>query len=191
MWEIIVGRVPLINESILFSKMRLQLPFTISRWTDVLFFPLLVTALVGVMTRQGKDTSTSDLPFFGGLVFGLIALTALVNPSSSNLLPFFAIGLLMGWEVICFSLIGEGLPNVASSSLFRQFASLGTRWGMAFGLPYGLGVGLTFGLMNGMIIGTALALIFVATFTATVIAILGALAAILAIVKYRGWILGN
>ncbi len=72
-YYLVVGSVPTVETVQLTKDVAFQLPFTISRWTDVLFAPILAYILVSIFTNKRVVKRTELL--FGlsfGLLFGLV-----------------------------------------------------------------------------------------------------------------------
>jgi len=137
-WYLTGSSVPIISELKIDSKTTIQLPFSMSRWWDVLIAPTWAVFLILLFTnnRIRKDEDLAASLAFGlgvGLVFGL---------------AFFLVGcLIIGLAAFLVTGFGFGLD-----------AGLGA--GLVAGLGTGLGAGLAFGLGASLAVGLVICLEF-------------------------------
>ena len=114
----------------------LTLPFHISRWSDVIFAPLLVAMMLTCYGRiRWTDESWSGLA--AGLAIGLIY----------GLAAGFYAGLAAGLAIGLFAGLGFGL-------------GFGVVFGVIVGLGYVFGFFLGFGVINGLVVGVVVGLIY-------------------------------
>ena len=137
-WELVAGRVPEMNAIKFTGTITLVLPFSISRWWDILIGPVWACVLVYLLTSKRIKMTTKDSIGFGlgfGLIFGLI----------------FAFGASLN-AGIAFALVFALGAGIAFAMSFGQPFALGIVLGVAldfaliYGLLIGVGVGLAFGL---------------------------------------------
>ena len=131
-WYLINGSVPMVTSIKMTPTWTIELPFSVSRWWDVLIGPIWSTIIIIPLFTDEKNIGEDEDLVFGlvpGLAFGLIILG----------LPFgLAFGLPIG---LVFGLV------------------FGLVYGLPFGLAYGLAFGLAFGLPIGLVFGLATYLI--------------------------------
>ena len=70
-WYLIAGQVPVTTSIKMTENWTIQLPFSISRWWDVLIGPIWSIVLISLFTNE-RITKDKDLGV--GLVFGLFVL---------------------------------------------------------------------------------------------------------------------
>lgn len=121
------------------AKWTLQLPFSVSRWWDVLFAPIwaLIFVLILSLKRTKKDKNLDSM-----LVVGLVLSLAV------GMLFGLGVGLVIG----LFAILVFGLAS--SFDL-----GIGLDVGLGVGLAVGLAVGLVFGLAVGLAVGLVLSLV--------------------------------
>jgi len=123
---------------------------TISRWWDILFLPIYVNIILGlILFRDPAYLKISDKKYMAGLWFGLgFGLLSGILQSSVEII---GLGLLiiLAWG------LWFGLLRVSEMGLWS-----GIKLGLIWGLGFGLGLGLWFGFMFGFMVGLGLGLWF-------------------------------
>ncbi len=149
-WYLSAGEVPTLTEIRWSSEDTIiQLPFSISRFWDIVFAPIWVFSLIYLLTCKGVKNENILVNLLFGLIIGLIAGLALIlaiNLGHFNLVDVLIFGLIIGAGMGIFISIGLSLK----SSLHV---------GLVICLSFGLGLSFIFGLVFGLIVGLGLNLI--------------------------------
>ena len=141
-WYLTAGQVPVATSLRMGPGWTLRLPFTISRWWDILigliWFPIFITLLTNEKIQENENLVYGlYLGLFTGLASGLTV--GVLSPLLSLIAFVFVLSLLLGFRVF----------NLVS----------GLSFGLACSLGFGLILALVFGLATGIVSTLLLALI--------------------------------
>lgn len=169
-WYFIAGQVPEVSSIKLAENWAVDLPFSISRWWDVLMGPVWSVMLVLIFTSEKiEEDENLFLSISAAAFFGIIAGFA-----ATDMVFGLAFGLAFGLVLsLAFSFIS--VPTFWFDDIIDSLATGiadGLKFGLSFslgfslvlGLTYGLVFNLAFGLAFGLIIGLAYSLVHSLTF---------------------------
>lgn len=162
-WYLIVGSVPTVT-SVQWGKWTIQLPFAISRWTDVLFAPIFAFFPVAYFTSMRiatrKESKKSSSLFLRRMVvasafvlaFGLVVVGLTFGLSFGLVAGLFLGGLAAGLLIGGLD-VDIGLADGLIGGLRLGLSVVGLIFAWGFGLIFGWGIGLVVGFVVGLIFG--------------------------------------
>lgn len=141
-WWLVAGSVPDITAVTLWDEAAVDLPFAVSRWTDVPSAYLFTLAALAAVRfcQNAYDETSAVLGLFLGLFLGLV------------------LGLGAGLGVVMSVGLGVGLTFTMGGNLDYGLG-VGLGAGLGVGLVYGLVLGLAYGLISILVVGLAYGLI--------------------------------
>jgi len=149
------SKIAWLTSSLKYEVMITSLPFAMSRWSDLIVWPIWFGILIPLFTSKRIPDDDYKVSLGAGLIFGLIF--GLVGVLFFGLIGGLIVGLIFG---LIFSLIVgliAGLIGDLGIGLIGGLgAGLGT--GLVGGLAFGLGTGLIAGLIVSLSIGLGIGL---------------------------------
>lgn len=159
-WYLIAGEVPELTQIKWGKGNTYQLPFTISRWWDILFAPIWANLIV-VSTKKLSSAQRAEdvIPFFWGMLLSFYSI--ILSSISYNIITtyLFTTILLYYIYIIYNYIMVVGEINISNwligiiSGLITSLIIGITVIGLGPGLIMGIGIILIISLINALIIG--------------------------------------